>query len=98
MPRANGYNADPHTPDVLHAIRNNKVDYFFAFPKASSQGKDPDNAEQRLAYQVRRAAVDHAIPILTNFHVAEALIEALGAVSRLDTKSYQDIMAEMRAD
>ena len=35
MPRQDDYLADPHTPDVLHAMRNNKVDLFINFPRVS---------------------------------------------------------------
>jgi len=73
MPRGDDYLADPHTPDVLHALRNKKVDLFINFPKVTSLGKEPDNEEQRKTYRVRRAAVDHNVPIITNLQVCASL-------------------------
>jgi hypothetical protein len=37
MPRQDDYLADPHTPDVLLALRNEKVDLFINFPRVGSR-------------------------------------------------------------
>ncbi len=37
---------------------------------------------------MRRAAVDHSIPTLTNGHVAAAIINALATVSTLTVEAY----------
>lgn len=97
MPRTDEYLADPHQPDVLHAIRNHKVDVFFTFPKGTSQGQDPNSEEQRRSYRVRRAAVDHNIPVITNIKVAAQLVEAMATTSQLETVSYQQHRADAAA-
>lgn len=96
MPRKDEYTGDGHTPDVLHALRSKKIDFTFAFPKQSSLGLDPDNSEHRESYKVRRAAVDYNVPIITNFKVAQKLVESLGDVTSMEVKSYQDHIADWR--
>jgi carbamoyl-phosphate synthase large subunit len=88
MPRGDDYMADPHDPDVLNLIKSRNVDLVINFPRPSSLGKDPDNKEQRETYVIRRAAIDHNVPFLSNIQVAQMLVESLGKVKHLDLKSY----------
>jgi len=97
MPRQDDYLADPHTPDVLHALRNGKVDLFINFPRVTSLGQEPNTDEQRKTYRVRRAAVDHNVPIITNLKVAQQLVESLAKTHKFGVDSYQELRAEARA-
>ena len=97
MPRSDDYLADPHTPDVLHAMRNEKIDLFINFVKMTSLGKEPNTAEQRDTYKVRRAAVDHNVPIITNLQVAKQLVKSLGNVQFMKAQSYQELRAAAKA-
>eukprot|EP00050_Salpingoeca_kvevrii_P012055 m.20113 g.20113 ORF g.20113 m.20113 type:complete len:1543 (+) comp3806_c0_seq1:175-4803(+) len=95
MPRQDDYLADPHIPDVLHAIRSKKIDLFINFPKLTSLGQEPNTDEQRKTYRVRRAAVDHNVPIITNLQVAQMLVEALAKVPFMSSGSYQRLRAKV---
>ena len=96
MPRQDDYMADPHTPDVLHALRNKKVDLLINFPQQSSLGKDPNTDEQRVTYKIRRGAIDHNVPVVTNLEVARMLVESLGKVQELDVKSFQQYWQDIK--
>jgi carbamoyl-phosphate synthase large subunit/carbamoyl-phosphate synthase small subunit len=89
MPRGNNYLQDPHDPDVLHHMRNEKFDLCINFPRDSSLGKDPNTDEQRVTYQIRRGAIDYNVPLITNVKVAQFLVDSLAKVSKLEVKSFQ---------
>ena len=93
MPRGTDH-SDPHNPDVMHLIRNKKVDLCVNFPRSSSLGKDPNTDEQRRVYQIRRGCVDHNVPIITNLEVANMLVDSLAKVTSMEVKSYQTHRAE----
>lgn len=89
MPRSNDYLQDPHDPDVIHAIKNNKIDMAINFPRDSSLGKDPNTNEQRMTSQIRRGAIDYNVPLITNLKVAQFMVESLAKVSTMEVKSFQ---------
>jgi methylglyoxal synthase len=97
LPRTDEYLQDPHDPDVLYNIRNKKIDMVFAFPRASSLGKDPNTDEQRVTYKIRRGAIDHNVPLVTNIQVANQLVESLAKVSSMESKSFQDYQRDFAA-
>jgi len=98
MPRDDEYLSDPHAPDVLHAIRNKKVDLLINFPATTSLGKDPNTDEQRTTYKIRRGAIDHNVPVITNLQIAQYLVEALGKTQDLEVKSFQAHTRDIHTD
>jgi carbamoyl-phosphate synthase large subunit len=62
---------DGGTPNALDLIRRGEVDLVVNIPK--------DATEQELAndYMIRRAAVDHGVPLITNIQLAQRLAQAL---------------------
>jgi carbamoylphosphate synthase large subunit len=96
MPREDEYLTDPHDPDVLHALRNRKIDLLINFPQTTSLGKAPGTDEQRTTYKIRRGAIDYNVPVITNLEVAKALVNALASVSSMEVKSYQQIRREAK--
>jgi len=95
MPRSNDRYSDM-SPDVLHLIRNKKIDLCVNFPRSTSLGKDPNTDEQRLTYQIRRGCVDHNVPVITNLEVANMLVTSLSKTSQMEVKSYQQHRAEQQ--
>lgn len=65
------------SPNALELIREGKVDLVVNIPKDASE------EELENDYTIRRAAVDHGVPLITNIQLAERLAGAV-ARKRLD--------------
>ncbi len=74
------------TPNALDLIRNKQVELIINIPK------DHSKTELSNDYTIRRAAIDHNIPLLTNDRLAAAFIAAFcrKPVSELSIKSWQE--------
>ncbi len=64
-------------PNCLDVLKGRKVDLVINIPKSNK------SEELTNGYMIRRAAVDHNVPLITNRQIAERFIEA---VSRVRTK------------
>jgi carbamoyl-phosphate synthase large subunit len=77
---------EDRSPNVLDLIRKGEVDLVVNIPK--------DASEQELAndYMIRRAAVDHAVPLVTNIQLAQRLAQALTrkSLDELEIRSWDD--------
>lgn len=73
-------------PNALSLIRNKEVDLVINIPK------DHSRSELSNDYTIRRAAIDHNIPLLTNDRLASAFITAfcLKPLSELSIKAWQE--------
>ena len=78
--------SDKRSPNAVELIREGKVDLVVNIPK--------DASEEELAndYTIRRAAVDHAVPLITNIQLAQRLAKALcrKSLETLEVKSWQE--------
>ncbi len=77
---------DKESPNALDLIRDAEVDLVVNIPKDASE------EELENDYIIRRAAVDHGVPLITNIQLAHGLVLALTRKSReaLEVKSWQE--------
>ena len=76
----------PERENVMQMISDHKFDLIVNIPKNHS------NRELSNGYKIRRGAIDHNIPLITNARLASAFIEAFCELSieDLQIKSWQD--------
>ena len=83
-----GWPDESHTnvPNVMDMIHDHKFDLIVNIPK------DYTKREQTNGYKIRRGAIDHNIPLITNARLASAFIEAFCKLSidDLQIKSWQE--------
>ena len=74
------------SPNALELIQGGELDLVVNIPK--------DASEQELEndYRIRRAAVDHGVPLITNIQLAQRLAQALRrkSLDTLDIRSWQE--------
>ena len=75
-----------HVPNVMDMIHDHKFDLIVNIPKNHTK------RELTNGYKIRRGAIDHNIPLITNARLASAFIEAFCSMSEndLQIKSWQD--------
>ena len=66
--------------NVMNMIQAHQLDLIINVPKNHS------NRELTNGYRIRRGAIDHNIPLMTNVRLAKAFIEAFCALSLDDVK------------
>ena len=73
-------------PNVMEMIANHKFDLIVNIPKNHTK------RELTNGYRIRRGAIDHNIPLMTNARLASAFIEAFCTLSQddLQIKSWQE--------
>ena len=71
-------------PNVIDVIRDHRIDLVINIPKNHTE------RELQNGYLIRRAAVDHNIPLITNARLASAFIRAFSEypISRLEIKHW----------
>jgi len=76
-------------PNVMDMIHDHKFDLIVNIPK------DHTKREQTNGYKIRRGAIDHNIPLITNARLASAFIEAFcnKSIDDLQIKSWQEYTA-----
>ena len=81
-PDENGSNV----PNVMDMIANHEFDLIVNIPKNHS------SRELTNGYKIRRGAIDHNIPLMTNARLASAFIEAFCriGIEDLQIKAWQD--------
>ena len=74
------------SPNVMDMIHDHKFDLIVNIPKNHTK------RELTNGYRIRRAAIDHNIPLMTNVRLAKAFIEAFCAMKMEDIqiKSWQE--------
>jgi carbamoyl-phosphate synthase large subunit len=72
--------------DIMTLIANHEVDLIINIPK------DYTKRELTNGYKIRRSAIDHNIPLLTNARLASAFIQAFSGKSESDIqiKTWQE--------
>lgn len=75
-----------HVPNVMDMIANHEFDLIVNIPKNHS------SRELTNGYKIRRGAIDHNIPLMTNARLASAFIEAFCriGIEDLQIKAWQD--------
>ncbi len=73
-------------PNVMEMIADHKFDLIVNIPKNHTK------RELTNGYRIRRGAIDHNIPLMTNARLASAFIEAFCTLSQddLQIKSWQE--------
>ncbi len=79
-------NVDEPSPNIINLIESGKIDYVIA---SSVKGRHPELG----AVQIRRTAVERAIPCLTSMDTAEALLRCLEGDIRIENCEMVDINA-----
>lgn len=74
------------TNNVIEIMSQHKIDFVVNIPKNNTR------RELTNGYKIRRAAIDHNIPLLTNARLASAFIEAFCTMTKEDIqiKSWQE--------
>jgi len=74
------------SPNALELLRNGEVDLVVNIPKDASE------EELENDYTIRRAAVDHGIPLVTNIQLAQRLASALchKTLEALEVRSWKE--------
>lgn len=77
---------DSHVLNVMDMIHDHKFDLIVNIPKNHSK------RELTNGYKIRRGAIDHNIPLITNARLASAFIEAFceKQLDGLQIKSWQE--------
>jgi carbamoyl-phosphate synthase large subunit len=63
--------SDDRTPSAVELIRQGAIDLVINIPRSYDQQGRPDG------YRIRRRAVDLNVPLITNFQLARAVVDAL---------------------
>ena len=74
------------SPNALELIRTGQVDLVVNIPKSAS------DEELQNDYIIRRAAVDHGVPLITNIQLAQRLADALlrKSLDALEIRSWEE--------
>jgi carbamoyl-phosphate synthase large subunit len=72
---------DEEEPNILTYIKEKKVDLVINIPK------NADNTELTNGYLIRRTAIDHNVPLITNLELAKRLVKAMKDKTLTDLKS-----------
>lgn len=75
-------------PNVLTFIKNRAFDLAINIPKSN------EREELTNDYLIRRAAVDHSIPLITNLECAMLFIDSLEKANGIEIKSWEEYIAE----
>ena len=76
---------EKRSPNALELVRSGGVDLVINIPKNASA------EELTNDYSIRRAAVDHGVPLVTNLQVAQRLARALGrSIEDLEIRSWRE--------
>ncbi|MCB1111556.1 MAG: carbamoyl-phosphate synthase (glutamine-hydrolyzing) large subunit [Chlamydiales bacterium] len=77
-------------PNILTAIANKEVDVIVNIPRTLSSGNQTTDG-----YKIRRYAIDHHIPLITNLLIAQMFLQCLAEldVEKIPVRSWQDYVA-----
>ncbi len=73
-------------PNVTTIIAKKKVDLIINIPRKSCSNRKTDG------YTIRRLAIDHHIPLITNLQIASALLQCLADEDSIEVKSWQEFL------
>jgi carbamoyl-phosphate synthase large subunit len=77
-------------PNVITAIAERQVDLIINIPRSSPTGEHHTDG-----YLIRRLAIDHQIPLITNMHVAKLFLDCLTNLDQeaLSVSSWQEFLS-----
>ena len=77
---------DEESPNTVDYIKNKKVDLVINIPKNYQEDELTND------YIIRRCAVDHGVPLITNLQLAQRFVEALSrkSIESLQVKSWSE--------
>ncbi len=76
-------------PNVITALAEKQVDLIINIPRSV-----PTGSHNTDGYRIRRLAIDHNIPLITNIHVAKLFLECLARydIDQLPVKSWKEFV------
>ena len=76
-------------PNVITTIANKDVDLIINIPRSL-----PTGSHKTDGYKIRRLAIDHHIPLITNLHIAQLFLQCLTELDseRIPVKSWQEFV------
>lgn len=76
-------------PNVLTAISERQIDLIINIPRSQPTGNNTTDG-----YKIRRIAIDHHIPLITNFHIAQMFLQCLANSNfeQSEIKSVQEFL------
>lgn len=74
-------------PNVISTIANKEVDLIINIPRSVPMGNHNTDG-----YKIRRLAIDHNIPLITNLHIAQLFLQCLTELDskKISVKSWQE--------
>ncbi|MFN0064956.1 MAG: hypothetical protein ACKVOH_01830, partial [Chlamydiales bacterium] len=72
------------TPNVIDVIQERKVDFIINIPSSEVPSQTVTDG-----YQIRRLAIDHHIPLVTNLQIAASFLRCLIQPKEIEIKSWQ---------
>jgi methylglyoxal synthase len=74
-------------PNVISTIANREVDLIINIPRSMPTGNHHTDG-----FKIRRLAIDHHIPLITNIHLAQLFLHCLSEIDlgKLPVKSLQE--------
>ncbi len=74
-------------PNVISTIANKEVDLIINIPRSVMTGSHNSDG-----YKIRRLAIDHHIPLITNLHIAQLFLQCLTELdsNAISVKSWQE--------
>jgi len=78
-------------PNVLTYLKERKIDFLISIPREDQSPKS------KTSYLIRRAAVDHNIPLLTNTRTVRLLVRALRKYPKIEDLGIQEWHEYMKA-
>lgn len=78
--------SEERKPNVVDVIREKRVDLIISIPRAESDRSITDG------YRLRRLAIDHHIPLITNLQIAQVFLQCLieGKSRKITIKSWRE--------
>lgn len=84
------YKASQQTqPNVISSIGNRQVDLIINIPR-----RHPTGVNNTDGYKIRRLAIDHHIPLITNLHIAQMFLQCLTELdaAKIQPKSWKEFV------
>ncbi|GAB4187526.1 MAG: carbamoyl-phosphate synthase (glutamine-hydrolyzing) large subunit [Simkaniaceae bacterium] len=77
-------------PNVTTIIEKKKIDLIINIPRKSSSSRKTDG------YIIRRLAIDHHIPLITNLQIAGTLLQCLAEQSSIEVRPWQEFVGRCK--
>ena len=83
--------SEAREPNAITAIANKQVDLIINIPRTNATGNNTTDG-----FKIRRLAIDHHIPLITNLHVAQLFLQCLTELdaNKIPMKSWREYTAK----